>query len=94
MTLLLSLLFTEGQAIVERLSPQITKLNSKTKASIKLSNMKRQAIPSTKLPSLSFEMAMDMDAVVWSQQSEAQDAAFDLKQRLFVLLSLCDRASE
>ena len=56
--------------------------------------MKRQAIPSTNIPSLTFEMALDMDAGVWSQQRKGDDPAFYLRQRLFVLVCLSDRASE
>ena len=43
---------------------------------------------------MTFEMAIDVDAVVWSQQSKGHDPAFYFKQRLFVLACLSDRASE
>ena len=88
------LLFTEGQAIAARLNRQITKLNTKLRASIKMYNMKTQAITSTNLPTLTFEKAIDIDAVLWSQQSKDHDPAFYFKQRLFVLVCLSDRASE
>ncbi|KAJ8369322.1 hypothetical protein SKAU_G00093500 [Synaphobranchus kaupii] len=43
---------------------------------------------------LTFEIAINPESGLWSQHSVSHDPAFQLKQRLFVLLSLHDRASE
>ncbi|KAJ8332545.1 hypothetical protein SKAU_G00423340 [Synaphobranchus kaupii] len=88
--------YVEGQTIAKKLSRQIHKLNSKIRRNVKLYNLKRPVIPSSStLPTLlTFEIAMNPESGLWSQHSVSHDAAFQLKQRLFVLLSLHDRASE
>ncbi|KAJ8381328.1 hypothetical protein SKAU_G00021060 [Synaphobranchus kaupii] len=85
--------YAEGQTIPKKLSGQIHKLNSEIRRNVKLYNLKRPVIPSSStLPTLqTFEIAINPESGLWSQHSVSHDAAFQLKQRLFVLLSLFQR---